>query len=76
MTKLGEIEIFAGRYWFTKWDNGRGIVKGPFTTKREAEQAQTKYRLEEAACQINETKSQSSSSQSSPSECSSPSSSS
>ncbi len=68
-TELGEIELFAGRYWFTKWEKapgtkGMGIVKGPFDTKREAEQAQAQYKQEAIKCQETTTTDSSQNSQS------------
>jgi hypothetical protein len=48
--KLPEIELYAGRYWFTRHENGKGTLQGPFVSKHEAETARKKY-LEETGCQ-------------------------
>jgi len=44
---LKDIELFAGKYWFTHYGNGKGVIRGPFVTKQEAENARQKYALEE-----------------------------
>jgi hypothetical protein len=45
--KLADIELFNGSYWFTAVSSAtQGTIQGPFTTKREAEQAREQYTLQ------------------------------